>query len=94
MASNNAPWLKTVDKHFCPAYKCEIYLKKNKDIEWCIANNSQIKREAKDLKALFFKQIRLKDVNYWWLLKKCKIWILYLENHGLGERSTKNSENL
>ena len=90
MASNNAPWLKTVAEHFCPAYKCELYLKKNKDIEWCIANTSQIERKAKDLKTLFFKQIKLK-VGYYViqrLKRKCKIWLLYLGNHGLGKRST------
>ena len=90
MASNNAPWLKTVAEHFCPAYKCELYLKKNKDIEWCIANTSQIERKAKDLKTLFFKQIKLK-VGYYviqQLKRKCKIWLLYLSNYGLGQRST------
>ena len=90
MASNNAPWLKTVAEHFCPAFKCLTYLK-NKNIEWCIANTSQIEREAKDLKTLFFKQIKLKVVNYviQRLKRKCKIWLLYLGNHGLGKRSTK-----
>ena len=71
MASNNAPWLKTVAEHFCPAYKYELYLKKNKDIEWCIANTSQIERKAKDLKTLFFKQIKLK-VGYY-VIQKLKM---------------------
>ena len=91
MAATNAPWMDTVSEHFCSAYKCLIY-RKNKDIKWCISHNSQIKKEAKDLKKIFFKQIKLKIVNYFTrkrLTKKCKKWLQYLANHGLGKRSTK-----